>query len=428
MIGLMIKVSAAWFVAILAGMPLYVSMALAALAVLWLGGMPVTILPQKMAGAANSFPIVAAPLFILMGNILAAARITDRIVQFASAVIGWVRGGYAHASILTSMVFAGMVGSAVADAAGSGAIEVRAMQRAGYRPATAASITAAAATIGPIIPPSLPMVIYGVTADVSIGRLFMAGLLPGILMGVSLMLMVRAIAERENMVGKPFVGWKNLAIAFRDCFFAIMTPVVILGGMFSGFFTPTEAAAVACLYALFLGFVVYRTLEFKMLGPILIDTAETTGLVLVLVMAAAALGWCLSISRVPQTLTPLVLTTITHGWEFMLIANVVMLVVGCFMEALAALLILIPILVPIAVSYGVDPVQFGVVMVLNLILGTIHPPIGVVLFVVTRIANISFEEMSRAIIPWLIPLLIVLLAISMWPPLTLWFPRLIMGS
>jgi tripartite ATP-independent transporter DctM subunit len=427
MIGLMVKVSAAWFVAILAGMPLYVSMGVAALAVLWFAGMPVTILPQKMAGAANSFPIVAAPLFILMGNILAAARITDRIVEFASAVIGWVRGGYAHASILTSMVFAGMVGSAVADAAGSGAIEVRAMTKAGYRPETAASITAAAATIGPIIPPSLPMVIYGVTADVSIGRLFMAGVVPGVLMGIALMLMVRAIAAREGMTGKPFVGWRKLAVSFRDCFFAVMTPVLILGGMFSGYFTPTEAAAVACLYALFLGFVVYRTLEFRQLAPILVETAETTGLVMVLVMAAAALGWCLSISRVPQTLTPIILSTITSPIEFMLIANVLMLIIGCFMEALAALLILIPLLVPMAVSYGIDPVQFGVVMVLNLILGTIHPPIGVVLFVVTRIANVPFEVLSRAILPWLIPLLIVLLAISVWPPLTLWLPHLIMG-
>jgi tripartite ATP-independent transporter DctM subunit len=427
MIGLMVKVSAAWFVAILAGMPLYVSMGLAALAVLWFAGMPVTILPQKMAGAANSFPIVAAPLFILMGNILAAASITDRIVEFASAVIGWVRGGYAHASILTSMVFAGMVGSAVADAAGSGAIEVRAMTKAGYRPETAASITAAAATIGPIIPPSLPMVIYGVTADVSIGRLFMAGVVPGVLMGIALMLMVRAIAAREGMAGKPFVGWRKLIVSFRDCFFAVMTPVLILGGMFSGYFTPTEAAAVACLYALLLGFVVYRTLEFRQLGPILVETAETTGLVMVLVMAAAALGWCLSISRVPQTLTPIILSTITSPIEFMLIANVLMLIIGCFMEALAALLILIPLLVPMAVSYGIDPVQFGVVMVLNLILGTIHPPIGVVLFVVTRIANVPFEVLSRAILPWLIPLLIVLLAISIWPPLTLWLPHLIMG-
>ncbi len=428
MIGLMLKVSGAWFLTILAGMPLYVSMGLAALAVLWLGGLPVTILPQKMAGSMNSFPIIAAPLFILMGNILAAGQVTDRIVTFASAAIGWVRGGYAHASILTSMIFAGMVGSAVADAAGSGAIEVRAMTKAGYRPETAASITAAAATIGPIIPPSLPMVIYGITADVSIGKLFMAGVIPGLLMGVSLMVMVALIAKREGMVGKPFVGFRALGRSFLDCFFAIMTPVVILGGMFSGLFTPTEAAAVACLYALFLGFVVYRTLEVRQLGPILVETAETTGLVTVLVMAASALGWCMSISRLPQTLSPLIVSTIQNPIAFLLTANLLMLVVGCFMEALAAMLILIPILVPAAIGYGIDPVQFGVIMVLNLILGTIHPPIGVVLFVVTRIAGVSFETMSRAILPWLVPLLVVLLAISVWPPLTLWLPGVLTGK
>jgi tripartite ATP-independent transporter DctM subunit len=428
MIGLMLKVSGGWLLAILAGMPLYVSMGLAALTMLWLGGMPITILPQKMAGSMNSFPIIAAPLFILMGNILAAAKVTDRIVAFASAAIGWVRGGYAHASILTSMIFAGMVGSAVADAAGSGAIEVRAMTKAGYRPETAASITAAAATIGPIIPPSLPMVIYGITADVSIGKLFMAGIVPGLLMGLSLMIMVMVIAKREGMAGKPFVGLRSLIRSFLDCFFAIMTPVVILGGMFSGFFTPTEAAAVACLYALLLGFVVYRTLEVAQLGPILVETAETTGLVTVLVMAASALGWCMSISRLPQTVAPWIVATISSPVMFLLMANALMLVVGCFMEALAAMLILIPILVPAAIGYGIDPVQFGVVMVLNLILGTIHPPIGVVLFVVTRIAGVSFETMSRAILPWLVPLLVVLLAISVWPPLTLWLPSVLTGK
>ena len=423
MIGLMTKVSAGWLIAILAGMPLYVSMALASFVVLWLGGFPVSILPQKMASAANAFPIVAAPLFILMGNILSAAKITDRIVTFATALIGWVRGGYAHASIVTSMIFAGMVGSAVADAAGSGAIEVRAMTNAGYRPETAASITAAAATIGPIIPPSLPMVIYGVTADASIGKLFMAGIIPGVMMGVALMAMVSVVARREGLARKPFAGWRQLWRSFRNCFFAVMTPVVILGGMFSGYFTPTEAAAVACLYALFLGFVVYRSLELRQLGPILVESAVTTGIVMVLVMAAAALGWCMSISRVPQTLTPLILSTFTSSIAFILVANVVMLAIGCFMETLAAMLILIPLLVPMAVNYGIDPVQFGVIMVLNLILGTIHPPVGVVLFVLTRIAGVSFELMSRKILPWLIPLLIVLLAISLWPPLTLWLPH-----
>ncbi len=425
MTSMMLKISGVWLFTILAGLPLFASMALAALAFLWIGGMPVTVLPQKMAGSMNSFPIVAAPLFILMGNILGAARITDRIVAFASSVIGWVRGGYAHASILTSMIFAGMVGSAVADAAGSGAIEIRAMRNAGYRPETAASITAAAATIGPIIPPSLPMVIYGVTADVSIGKLFMAGLIPGILMGLSLMVMVMFVAKREGMGRQPFAGFKAIGRTFLSGFFALMTPVAILGGMFSGIFTPTEAAAVACLYALFLGFVVYRTLEFKQLGPILVETAETSGIVLVLVMAAGALGWCVSISRLPQTLTPMIVDMIGSPIAFLLMANVLMLVVGCFMEALAAMLILIPILVPAAITYGIDPVQFGVIMVLNLILGTIHPPIGVVLFVVTRIANVSFETMSRAILPWLVPLLVVLLAISIWPPLTMWLPNLL---
>ena len=426
MIGLISKISGAWLLSIFAGFPLYASMALAALAFMWFGGMPISTLPQKMAGSMNSFPIIAAPLFILMGSILSAAQITDRIVAFATAVIGWVRGGYAHASILTSIIFAGMVGSAVADAAGSGAIEIRAMKKAGYKPETAAAITAAAATIGPIIPPSLPMVIYGVTADVSIGRLFMAGVVPGVLMALSLMVMVAFAAKREGMVGKKFGGFGQIAKTFFRGFFALMTPVVILGGMFSGLFTPTEAAAVACVYALFLGFVVYRTLRVKHLLPILIETAETTGLVMALVMAAGALGWCLSISRLPQILTPWIVANIDSPLMFLLLVNLLLLLVGCFMEALAALLILIPILVPAAIALGIDPVQFGVIMVLNLIIGTITPPVGVVLFVVTRIAEVSFQTMTRVILPWMIPLLVVLGALSVWPKLTLWLPGLLM--
>jgi tripartite ATP-independent transporter DctM subunit len=426
MTALMLEVGAVWLVALLSGLPLFASMGLAAFAFVGFGGLSPTIVPQKMAQAMNSFPIVAAPLFILMGNILSAARITDRIVSFATAVIGPVRGGYAHASILSSMIFAGMVGSAVADAAGTGGVEIRAMRKAGYRPETAAAITAAAATIGPIIPPSLPMVIFGVTADVSIGRLFMAGFIPGILMGLSLMVMVAAIAKREGFPSQPFVGVMGIAKALRESFWALMTPVVLLGGMFSGLFTPTEAAAVACLYALFMGFVVYRTLEWKSLPALLIDTAETSGLVLVLVMAAGALGWCMSISRVPQTLAPAIVEAVRHPLVFLLVCNLILLVVGCFMESLAALLILIPILVPAAHSFGIDPVQFGLIMIFNLILGTIHPPIGVVLFVTAKIADITYEKMSRAILPWLVPLLAVLAAITLWPPLTTWLPHMLM--
>ena len=427
MTELMIEIAAVWLAAILTGVPLFAAMGLAAFAFVLLGGLSPTIVPQKMAQAMNSFPIVAAPLFILMGNILAAARINDRIVGFASSLLGWLRGGYAHASILASTIFAGMVGSAVADAAGVGAVEIKSMRRVGYRPEVAASITAAAATIGPIIPPSLPMVIYGVTADVSIGRLFMAGFIPGLLMAASLMVMVAVVAKRQGMPRHPFAGLRGIWIAFKAGFWALLAPVILLAGLFSGYFTPTEAAAVATCYALVLGFGIYRTLELRMLPAILIETAETTGIVMVLVMAAGALGWCLSISRIPQTLAPAVVATIHDPLVFLLACNLILLLIGCFMEVLAALLILIPILSPAAASFGVDPVQFGLIMILNLILGTIHPPIGVVLFVTSRIAGISFETMSRAILPWLVPLLLVLVAITVWPPLSLWLPRLLTG-
>jgi tripartite ATP-independent transporter DctM subunit len=403
-------------------------MGIAAFAFVLLGGLAGSIVPQKMAQAMNSFPLVAAPLFILMGNILGASKLTDRIVRFASSIVGSLRGGYAHASILSSMIFAGMVGSAVADAAGTGAVEVRAMKRAGYRPETAAAISSAAATIGPIIPPSLPMVIYGVSADASIGKLFLAGVIPGVLMGLALMAMVAVIAPRQGLPRLPFGGLCEMWLAFKGAFLALMTPVILLGGMFSGLFTPTEAAAVADCYALFLGCVVYRTIRLADLPAILVDTAETTGIVAVLVMVAGALGWCMSISRIPQTLAPAMVATIHDPLVFLFATNAILLFIGCFMEALAALLILIPILVPAAIGFGVDPVQFGLIMIFNLILGTIHPPIGVVLFVMARIAGITFEQISRAIIPWLVPLLCVLAAITAWPPLTLALPQLLMGG
>ena len=428
MIHLMIEIVVVWLAAILMGMPLFASMGLAALAFVGFSSLSPSIVPQKMAQAMNSFPLVAAPLFILMGNLLGAAKLTDRIVRFATSLVGSLRGGYAHASILSSMIFAGMVGSAVADAAGTGAVEVRAMKKAGYRPETAAAISAAAATIGPIIPPSLPMVIYGVSADASIGRLFLAGVIPGVLMGLSLMTLVAIIAPRQGLPRHSFGGLCDVWVALKESWWALLTPVILLGGMFSGLVTPTEAAAVACLWALFLGFVVYRTLSIKDLPAILLNTAETTGIVAVLVMVAGALGWCMSISRIPQTLAPAIVAAIHEPIVFLLVSNVILLAVGCFMEALAAMLILIPILVPAAISFGIDPVQFGLIMIFNLILGTIHPPIGVVLFVMSRIAEVTFEQISRAILPWLVPLLIVLLAITVWPPLTLWLPGLMMNK
>jgi tripartite ATP-independent transporter DctM subunit len=428
MTDLMLEIGAVWLFAILNGLPLFAAMGLAAMAFVMLSGLPATIVPQKMSQTMNSFPFVAAPLFIFMGNVLSTARITDRIVRFATAVMGSLRGGYAQASILSSLVFAGMAGSAVADAAGTGAVEIRAMKRAGYRPETAAAINASAATIGAIVPPSLPVVIYGVTSDTSVGRLFLAGIIPGLLMAASLMTMVVVISKRQGFPSQRFPGWRELWLSLRDGFLAMMTPAILLGGMFSGLFTPTEAAAVATTYALLLGLVIYRTLTPRDIVDILVNTVETVGVVTALVMAAGALGWCMSISRIPQTVAPAMLATIHSPAVFLLLCNAILLLVGFFMETLAAMLILIPILLPVAESFGVSPVQFGIMMIFNLILGAIHPPIGVVLFVASRIAEVSYETLARAVLPWLVPLLVVLMMITLWPPITMFLPNLVMGK
>jgi tripartite ATP-independent transporter DctM subunit len=428
MIATMSWIMAAWFGALLIGVPLFASMGLAAFAFVWFAGIPAGIIPQKVAQAANSFPLLAAPLFILMGNIMNSGGITDRIFAFATACVGWLRGGLCHANILASVIFAGMSGSAVADAAGVGTLEIKAMKDEGYDAETAAAITAASATIGPIIPPSLPMVIYGVSADVSIGRLFLAGVIPGLLMAGALMAMVTQLARRRNMPRHPFPGLRELWIAYKRAHWALMTPVILFGGMIAGLFTPTEAAGVATVYALFLGLVVYKDFNLKNLPDLIVDTVETTGVVLALVMMAAALGWCLSISRIPQTVGPMFVDLVGSPLLFLLAVNVLLLIVGCFMEALAAMLILIPILTPAAAQFGIDPIQFGLIFVLNLMIGTITPPVGVVLFVTSKIAGISFEAMSRAILPWLMPLLAVLVAITLWPPLTTFLPKLLMGK
>ena len=342
MITLMLAILAAWFVALLLGPAIYAAMGLAGFAFLFISGIPGIVLPQKIAMAANSFPLLAAPLFILMGNIMNSAGITYRIFDFATAIVGWMRGGLAQANIVGSVIFAGMSGSAVADAAGLGTVEIAAMRKEGYDAETAAAITAASATIGPIIPPSLPMIVYGVASETSIGALFLAGVIPGLLMAGALMLMVRHLAIRRNFPRRPFAGGALLWLAFRRAFWALMAPVVLFGGLFSGVFTPTEAAAIAVVYALVLGLFVYREFSFSDLPRIILDTIETTGVVMALVMTAALLGYCISVSRLPQEFGATLTGLTANPLVYLLIVNVLLLVVGCFMEALAAMLVLIP--------------------------------------------------------------------------------------
>lgn len=423
----MLVILAVWFVALFLGPSLWLAMALAGTAFILFNGISAIVIPQKIAMAANSFPLLAAPIFILMGNIMNRGGVTLRIFAFTTALVGWLRGGLAYANILASMIFAGMSGSAVAEAGGLGTIEIKAMRDAGYDPGFAAGLTGAAATIGPIIPPSLPMIIYGVSAETSIGALFIAGIIPGVLMAGSLACLTYRFARRAKLPRLPFPGLAEVLTAFRAAFWALMTPVILFGGMMTGIFTATEAAAVAALYALILGLVIYRDFELRDLPALILETVETSGVVMALVMAAQLLGYCLSVSRMPQAFGAALSEITNNPLIYLMIVNVLLLVVGCFMEAIAAMLILIPILVPPAMKLGIDPVQFGLIFVLNLMIGTLTPPVGVVLFVMSRIAQLPFGIVARATAPFLAPLIVVLVAITFWPPLTTWLPGLLIG-
>jgi len=420
-----------------------------------------------MVGGIDSFPLLAVPFFILAGNLMNNAGITTRIYNFALALVGWMKGGLGHVNIIGSVIFAGMSGTAIADAAGLGTIEIKAMKEHGYSTEFSVGVTAASATLGPIIPPSLPFVIYGMMANASVGALFLAGILPGVLMAILMMLTVayyahknkwgadvkfsssrfaKAMGELGVVVGWPLLLWAvvaqigappqisvfvGLALLFVldrifrfEALLPIMTPVLLIGGMTTGLFTPTEGAIAACVWAMILGFAWYRTLNWKMFVKVCLDTVETTSTVLFIVAAASIFGWMLTATGVTADIAAWVLAFTKEAWVFLLLANLLMLFVGCFLEPTAAITILVPILLPIAVQLGVDPIHFGLVMVLNLMIGLLHPPMGMVLFVLARVAGLSFERTTMAILPWLVPLLVSLAIITYAPKLVLWLPRM----
>jgi TRAP-type C4-dicarboxylate transport system permease large subunit len=449
-----------------AGVPVAIAMAGAALIYVALSGNPPPyVVIHRMVSGIDSFPLLAVPFFILAGNLMNSAGITTRIYNFALALVGWLRGGLGHVNIVGSVVFAGMSGTAVADAAGLGTIEIKAMREHGYEAEFAVGVTAASATLGPIIPPSLPFVIYGMFANVSVGALFLAGLMPGLVMTVLMMLTVawfahrkgwgrdiawqwprvrKALVELALVAGLPTALWgvaragvpmpwalpvalALLLVADRKFRFnavlPIMTPVLLIGGMTTGLFTATEGAIAACAWALFLGGIWYRTLNWKMFVKASMDTMETTATVLFIVAAASIFGWMLTATRTTELIASWILTFADAPWKFLLLANVLMLFVGCFLEPTAAITILVPILLPITAHLGIDPVHFGLVMVLNLMIGLLHPPMGLVLFVLARVAQLSVERTTMAILPWLVPLLLSLMLVTFVPQISLWLPR-----
>ena len=462
----MLKILFLFFMA--GGIPVAIAMAGASLVyILFSGNLPPFVVVHRMVSGIDSFPLLAVPFFILAGNLMNNAGITTRIYNFALSLVGWLKGGLGHVNIVGSVVFAGMSGTAIADAAGLGTIEIKAMKEHGYSTEFAVGVTAASATLGPIIPPSLPFVIYGMMGNVSIGALFLAGLLPGLLMTILMMLtvtyyahkngwgrdmkfsaprLIKALSELAVVIGWPLLVWLvvtrfnmpaqptvfgALALLFIldklfkfEALLPIMTPVLLIGGMSTGLFTPTEGAIAACLWAMILGFAWYRTLRWKMFVKVCLDTIETTSTVLFIVAAASIFGWMLTATGVTADIAAWVLGFTKEAWVFLLLANLLMLFVGCFLEPTAAITILVPILLPIALQLGVDPVHFGLVMVLNLMIGLLHPPMGLVLFVLARVAGLSFERTTMAILPWLVPLLLSLVVITYVPALVLWLPKM----
>ena len=450
-----------------AGIPVAIAMAGASLVyILFSGTLPPFVVIHRMVSGIDSFPLLAVPFFILAGNLMNNAGITTRIYNFALALVGWLKGGLGHVNVVGSVIFAGMSGTAIADAAGLGTIEIKAMKEHGYSSEFAVGVTAASATLGPIIPPSLPFVIYGMMANVSIGALFLAGLLPGLLMAFLMMLTVawfahknkwggdirfsgsrfgKALIELAVVAGWPlalwglislgappqitvFLGLVLLFLLDKICSFEavlpIMTPVLLIGGMTTGLFTPTEGAIAACVWSMVLGFAWYRTLKFKMFVKVCLDTVETTSTVLFIVAAASIFGWMLTATGVTAGIAAWVLGFTQEAWVFLLLANLLMLFVGCFLEPTAAITILVPILLPITQQLGIDPVHFGLVMVLNLMIGLLHPPMGMVLFVLARVAKLSVERTTMAILPWLVPLLVSLGIITYFPKAVLWLPKM----
>ena len=406
-----------------------VAFALVTAALTWLlfgSPVPMSLVVQRMSSGIDSFPLLAIPLFVLAGNLMNVGGIASRIFEFAVALVGHLRGGLAQVNIFASLIFAGMSGVAQADAAGLGTVEIKAMKKEGFDAAFAAACSAASAIVGPIIPPSVIMVVYGVLAQVSISDLFLAGLVPGFFIGGLLMVTVWFLVATGRVYApvQPKANVKALGRSFVRAIPPLMAPVILVAGLLSGVATPTELGAITVVYAIVLGFV-YRELTWKRLYNCIGETFVTTGVLVFIMAAAVPFGWAIAVNNVPAELASWLLSITTNKWVILALINVLLLVVGCFMETTAILLIAVPTFLPLVMQLGIDPIHFGLIIILNLLIGATTPPFGVLLFIVQDIAKVSFGALVRAILPFYVPLGVALIMITYWPELSLWLPRVL---
>jgi len=408
--------------------PIAVSVASASLLYILAEDIPLSVIPQQMFQIVDSFPFLAFPMFMLVGSLMNNGGMSRRIFDFAESVVGHLRGGLAHVNVVASLIFSGMSGSAISDAGGLGSIEIEAMTERGYDAGFSVAITSASSTIGPIVPPSVQVIIYAMAFDASIGRLFLGGFLPGLLMTVALMVMIHFYAIKKDFPRGAKPSLKNILFTLRKSALAMLTPVVLLGGMFSGIFTPTEAAVVAVVWAMILGLVVHRELKLNHLPKMFIDVFVRMGVVLFLLATVGIFTWILTRENVPELLLSFIADAEISAPVFLMIANIILLFMGMVTTVTPSIILLAPIFYPIILRLGIDPVHFGIVVILNLMIGNLTPPVGPVLFVVSTIGNVPFFKAFRHTVPFILPLIIVLLLITYIPQIVLFIPNLFMSN
>ncbi len=422
----MISIVMIVFILLLAiGVPIAFVLGLSSLLYLWIGEIPLVLLSQRFFVGIDSFLLLAVPLFVLAGKLMNETGITDRLINFFIILMGHIRGGLAYITIITSVFFSGITGTGAADAAAIGSILIPAMIKEGYKADYAAAITAVAAVIGPTIPPSVAMVVYGASAGVSVAKMFLGGIVPGLLIATVLMFVVWRSAKNLNVpVRERQLTLSSFIKGFFDATLALFMPFIMIGGVIFGIFTPTEAAGVSVLYSAIIGFFIYHRLTLRNLLKQIYDTALITGTILVIIAFANLFGWILAAEDIPGVVARAIIRITDNPFIILLMINILFLIVGCFMETLASVVLLTPILLPLAIAIGLDPVHFGIIMVVNLNIGLVTPPVGVCLFVASPIANVPIEKIFKAAIPFVVAMIGVLLLITYIPDIAMFIPKL----